>query len=159
MKISNGAYNLSLLMESERIRLNGRLALLFSNTYKIDEVFQDKVQSFSEPIEVSCLLEYSDGYEKSENEAGHEVTVTATATIAKEELNRLDTFLQEGDYIKIDNRLKTDNQDEDENFDDYDTFVIKSVKPKVVEGQYLDRIISYECELSDISSRSFDDEL
>lgn len=159
MLISNGAYKLALIMEDERINLGGELVFLFSNKYQIDDVFQDKVQSFSKPIEISGLVEYADGYDKTEEESGYETNVSATITISKKKLNELKERLKEGDYIKIENRLKEDHLDDEENFDDYDSFVIKTIRPITVEGQYLNRIISYECELTDSSSRNFDDEL
>ena len=159
MLINNGTYKLALIMEDERIRLGGRLIFLFFNDYQIDEVFQDKVQSFSEPIEIYGLVEYSDGYDKAESESGAEITIDLTLTVSKISLDKNNISVKEGDYVKIDNRLKIDNLDKEENYDDYDTFTIKSVRPIVVENQYLDRVISYECELSLISSRNFEDEL
>lgn len=159
MLISNGAYKLALMMEGERVRLGGRLAFLLCNEYKVDEIFQDKVKSLSDPVEISCLFKYSDDYDKAENEGGYEVTITGTATFSKKELGEVGVIIKEGDYVKIENGLRDDSLDDEENFDDYDTYVIKKIRPKVMENQNLDRIISYECDLTDLSSRDFDDEL
>lgn len=159
MLIGNGAYKLALTTEEERIRLNGRLLFLFFNQYVIDDVFQDKVKSLSKPEEIEGLFEYSDGYDKAEAESGYEINIAATVTISKKKLDEIGKKIKEGDYVKIDNREKIDNNDDEENYDDYDSYVVKTVRPITIEGQYLDRIISYQCELTDSSSRDFDDEL
>ena len=145
--IADREYQLLLNMEDERIRLGGRLVLLFFNTYIINKVLQEKTRTLSEPHEIFGRFIYSDGYNVEEGESGKKTEIDATVRFSKMSLDSSDNELKIGDVVNV-----------NMGGDDYQEFTILNIKPIVTEKEYLDRIISYECELKFVSSRKIKNE-
>ena len=141
MLLTDKEYNLYLNMEDEKIRLRGILVFLLINDYYFDNVFQEKKQTLSNPFELHGILEYSGGYSENESESGKESTIDANIKISKKSVKKINKKISVGDIVRI------------LNDDVYEDFNILSVTPYTPDGEYLNRVIGYDCTLQRISSR------
>jgi ribosomal 50S subunit-recycling heat shock protein len=144
--IGDREYQLLLDMEDEQIRLGGKLVLLFFNTYIIDKILQEKRQTLSEPVELYGKLDYSDGRSVEEGESGKDITIDAIVRISKLSVDKKNKELKIGDIVKVPQGST------------YQEFTILNIRPVVKDKEYLDRVMSYDCELKFMSSRKLKNE-
>jgi len=145
--IGDREYQFLLNMEDEKIRLGGRLVLLLFNEYIVNKILQEKTQTFSDAIEIFGLFEYSDGRNVEESEQGKKTTIDAIIRFSKISIDKINKNLKIGDIVRI--PLSNDYKDGDE----YQEFTILTIKHIVKEKEFLERVMSYECELQYVSSR------